>query len=94
MVITQLRQKQKKPFFIKIIVEANSGKDVPNATANSDKKTVEKPKIAAVFNKEEISNLAENISPTKDIINKKSGAISDWLFVCCKSVGEFKDGFL
>ena len=51
-------------------VEINSGKDVPNATAKSDKNIVEIPKRSADFNNEKINNFAAKIKPTNEPTNK------------------------
>ena len=40
------------PFLTNRIVEINSGRDVPKATAKSDRKTVLKPRNKAVSNNE------------------------------------------
>ena len=59
------------------MVDTNSGKDVPNATINNDKNTVDRPKKVADFNKEKTSNFAEKTNPIRDNKNMKPNIKSD-----------------
>ena len=62
-------------------VVTSSGKDVPNATPNKDKKVVETPKKLAVFRRDDISNFELPTKHNNDDKNRTTAVFND--FVGC-----------